>query len=91
MNVHIAHFIQVGISPVGGVVNKNDPKTTYRDIIVSSSEQRIAYDLNNASTGDPNAVPRSDFPTLEQYLTREAAIGYKATFVSPSMVITYNG
>ena len=90
MNVRIAYLAPIGINPVGKVVNKNDPNTTLRDVMSSSSEIRVVHSNTNPSTGDPVAVPPTTYPTLEEYLVREAVAGYKASFVSATMIITYN-
>jgi hypothetical protein len=86
MTVRVAYFAQVVVNQVGAVVDRDAPTTTLKDVLTSSSEYRIAPDTTNPSTNTP-----TPYPTLVDYLTREAAAGYKASFVSPAMVITYLG
>lgn len=91
LDVHVAYITIIGINSLGQVVNKLNPTTTYRDVVNSSTEPRVAPDPSNPSTGDPNATPPTTYPTIKDYLVREAAAGYKASFISATMIVSYNG
>ena len=91
MLVHIAYMQYVGVNPLGKVVSKSSPSTTYNDVMTSTQQLRVSPNPVNPSTGDPLATPPTTFPTIDDYLIREALAGYKATFISATMIVSYNG
>lgn len=91
MNVRVAYLAPFQVNAIGKVYVSNDPNVTYRDRMSSSSQIRVVHNSNNPSTGDPDANPSTAYPTIEEYLVREAAAGYKATLISATMIVSYNG
>jgi hypothetical protein len=81
MQVHVVNIAPVNVHPLTGArVNKSQ---SINDVIMTDTAMRI---IPNA------AVPNSaNYPTLEQYLTLEAAGNYKLQHLDQTTVITYNG
>ena len=78
-STHVAELTIVPIDPVGNVVDKN--KVSIARMMTASSEIRVLPDAALANT--------TDYPTVKDYLNREAADGYVLAHLDQTYVITY--
>lgn len=77
------HFVTIGMKPitaVGTVLDKNT--ATIKAMTQASSELRILEDSDLPNT--------SGFPTIEDYLTLEAAGNFVIYYLGQNFIITYH-
>ncbi len=83
IGIHIAHvnFLPVSIH-TGKVVDKTDPTTTIGAVLQTEHRHVVLPDA---------ALPNTaGYPTVEQYLTLEAAGGFFLRYMDQNKIITYN-
>lgn len=79
MAVHIAYVGLVQVDAVGNIVSKDT--ATINNMLATSTQVRVLYDATYAPNGVNN-------PTIEEYLTLEAAGGFHVKHVSQTMIVT---
>lgn len=78
------HYVNIGLVTVGlngTPVDKNDPSTTFNDVLSSSTEPRVLP--------DPNIPNSAGYPTIKQYLEDEAGDDYVLKYMDQYIIITY--
>jgi len=78
-----AHFVNVGlvrVSPDGTLYNASDTTKAIKETLQFDSGHRILPDAS---------IPSSiDYPTIQEYLNREAVLGFQPVQVAQYFVVT---
>lgn len=80
MQVHVATFREIQITSTGDVKARNT--MTIGEAATATTSIRVDVESDNANT--------NGYPTLKEYLEREAADGYKLQHMDQSYIITYS-
>ena len=80
------HIANIGMKSIAS----NDITVLDRNVATISSMMTASSELRVLARNDGLAPSASDFPTVEVYLIREAALGYKVYVLNQTMIITYN-
>jgi hypothetical protein len=81
------HYVNVGLVKVdasGNVISKDDPSTTIRDVMNSSTEHRVIP----RTTGPASSANSAGYPTVAQYLALEAAADHALAYMDQSTIVT---
>lgn len=83
IGIHIAHTAFLAINKrTGAVVDKSSPTTTVGDTLQTEHRHVILPDSVNAPSS-------SGHPTVDEYLRREALLGYELNHIDQNTIITY--
>jgi len=78
IETHVSEMQLVDVTSTGEIVDRN--RSTIGTIMTTSKENRIIPGTENANT--------SGWPTIKQYLVREASSGFKLVHLDQTYIIT---
>jgi hypothetical protein len=81
LTVHVVNTRLVNVDNTGTIIDKNSKDTTINQLKNTRMESRIIPDSN---------VPSSaGYPTIKEFLTLEAAAGFKLHHMDQTYIVTY--
>jgi hypothetical protein len=81
LTVHVASFRLMNVDVNGNPIDKNDKSTSISQLSYTRMETLVIPDSSVPNT--------TGYPTIKEYLEREATDGFKLNHLSQTMVITY--
>jgi hypothetical protein len=85
ITAHVAQIAFMAINKrTGQPLNKKDPDTTIADTLAAEYKQVILPDTTNPSSTTP-----TKYPTINEYIQREAGAGFKVQYMNQNTIVTY--
>lgn len=81
IGIHVARITVGQRDAQGNYINKNAATTKLKDVLDGTMHHLILPDATNPNT--------ANYPTIDEYLTLEAAANYKLQHLDQTFVITY--